>query len=131
MQMDSVTTKIQKAIQRVASADNQSTVKSMSDEGMFAQIRLVRKDIDFPQFLPMLWQDNMKEPNEKYGELTSKLKESILQALSNTGDSRGFSAQNMDMFIEKLDGLWKAIKNETWILRINCFGFFFCNEFRR
>ena len=76
--MDNVIKKIQNAIERVASRENKS-VTSLDEDGMFPQIDLVFKckggdkkerDFEFSQFLPTLWQNNMKEPDEQYGKLT-------------------------------------------------------------
>ena len=117
-------------------------MESLCEDGMFPQIDLVFKgkrgdkrerDFDFPQFLPTLWQNNMKEPDEQYGKLTTQLTDSILQALetnvSNKSSSERmrriigeqssdkFAAQSMDLFLKRFQMLWKAIKTETYVFK--------------
>ena len=74
-------------------------------------------DLNFPEFLPALWQGSMCPPESRYGEIVQQLKDAICIGLMQY-QGQTLRGQPLSEFTSRLTDVWEAIKQENFI-----FGF--------
>ena len=135
--MDQINKMIQEAAENEGKAE---TVHGL--QSIFPLCSQLFPNLEFPQFLPVLWTGQMSPPEARYGESVSKLRNSLIQCLgpkvetsrpivvprvqhfttwaqrageAMNSDQRQMRTQSLNVIFDRLNDVWQAIKNENFI----------------
>eukprot|EP00092_Neocalanus_flemingeri_P065565 GFUD01079751.1.p1 GENE.GFUD01079751.1~~GFUD01079751.1.p1 ORF type:complete len:2495 (+),score=653.35 GFUD01079751.1:194-7678(+) len=113
MGLQAIINEIDKLIKETAANQGKSDIHGM--QSIFPLCEKLFPNIDFPQFLPSLWQGPMSAPVSRYGELVKTLRNSLIQSLSSKESSGFRRTQTIKDFMTRISDVWKAVKTESFI----------------
>eukprot|EP00092_Neocalanus_flemingeri_P003730 GFUD01004010.1.p1 GENE.GFUD01004010.1~~GFUD01004010.1.p1 ORF type:complete len:2638 (-),score=679.59 GFUD01004010.1:412-8325(-) len=111
--VQAIINEIDDLIKETAINEGKSEIHGM--KSIFPLCNSLFPHIQFPQFLPSLWQGSMSAPVSRYGELVKTLRNSLIQSLSSEESSGFRRTQTIKDFMTRISDVWKAVKTESFI----------------
>eukprot|EP00092_Neocalanus_flemingeri_P029352 GFUD01031864.1.p1 GENE.GFUD01031864.1~~GFUD01031864.1.p1 ORF type:complete len:2619 (-),score=690.50 GFUD01031864.1:716-8572(-) len=113
MGVQAIINDIDKLIKETGANQGKSDIHGM--QSIFPLCEKLFPNIDFPQFLPSLWQGPMSAPVSRYGELVKTMRNSLIQSLSSEESSGFRRTQTIKDFMTRISDVWRAVKTESFV----------------